>query len=73
MVRGALTALIELELDLTVVAMVDRGDAILSAARESRPDVAIIDIDLPVVDGLTAKSLRAAGSSTRKWRSRHGR
>jgi two-component system, NarL family, response regulator DesR len=59
MVRGALAALIEMELDLTVVAKVDRGDAILSAARESRPDVAIIDIDLPVVDGLTAAQLLA--------------
>jgi len=59
MVRGALAALIEMELDLTVVAEVDRGDAILSAARESRPDVAIIDIDLPVVDGITAAQLLA--------------
>jgi len=59
MVRGALAALIEMELDLTVVAKVDRGDAILSAARESHPDVAIIDIDLPVVDGLTAAQLLA--------------
>lgn len=57
MVRGALAALIEMEPDLTVVAKVDRGDAILPAARESRPDVAIIDIDLPVVDGLTAAQL----------------
>jgi len=57
MVRGALTALIEMESDLAVVAEVDRGDAILPAARESRPDVAIIDIDLPVVDGLTAAQM----------------
>lgn len=57
MVRGALAALIELEPDLTVVAEVDQGDAILPAARESRPDVAIIDIDMPVVDGITAAQL----------------
>lgn len=57
MVRGALAALIEMELDLTVVAEVDRGDLILAAARESRSDVAIIDIDLPVVDGLAAAQL----------------
>ncbi|MFB9250286.1 DNA-binding response regulator [Sphaerisporangium melleum] len=57
MVRGALVALLELEPDLTVVADVDRGDAIVSAAMEHRPDVAVIDIDLPVVDGLTAAEL----------------
>jgi two-component system response regulator DesR len=57
MVRGALVALLETERDLTVVASVDRGDAILPAAREHRPDVAIIDIDLPGVDGLTAATL----------------
>lgn len=57
MVRGALTALIEMEPDLTVVATVEGGDAILPTARESRPDVAIIDIDLPVVDGITAAQM----------------
>ncbi|MFD5427836.1 DNA-binding response regulator [Streptomyces sp. NPDC127084] len=54
MIRGALVALLELEPDLEVVASVDRGDAIVKAALESRPDVAIIDIDLPGIDGLTA-------------------
>ncbi|MGG2463664.1 response regulator transcription factor [Streptomyces sp. RGM 3693] len=54
MIRGALVALLELEPDLSVVAAVDRGDAILPAALEHRPDVAIIDIDLPGISGLTA-------------------
>jgi two-component system response regulator DesR len=54
MVRGALVALLEMEPDLHVVASVDRGDAIVPVARESNPDVAVIDIDLPAVDGLTA-------------------
>jgi two-component system response regulator DesR len=54
MVRGALVALLNLEPDLEVVAEVKRGDEIVSAALEHRPDVAIIDIDLPGVDGLTA-------------------
>ncbi|MFD9948511.1 DNA-binding response regulator [Nonomuraea sp. NPDC059023] len=53
-VRGALVALLETEPDLTVVAEVESGDKILPAALETRPDVAILDIDLPVVDGLTA-------------------
>lgn len=54
MVRGALVALIELEPDLQVVAAVERGDQILPAALEHHPDVAIIDIDLPVIDGISA-------------------
>ena len=54
MVRGALVALLGLEHDLEVVAEVERGDAILATALEVRPDVAIIDIDLPGLDGLSA-------------------
>ncbi|GAA2736469.1 response regulator transcription factor [Actinocorallia aurantiaca] len=54
MVRGALVALLELEDDLEVVAKVDSGDKILPAALQHRPDVAIIDVDLPVLDGLSA-------------------
>ncbi|WP_282702195.1 response regulator transcription factor [Streptomyces sp. CC219B] len=54
MVRGALVALLALERDLTVVAEVDRGDRIVPTALECRPDVAIIDVDLPGLDGLSA-------------------
>ncbi|MFI8460744.1 response regulator transcription factor [Kitasatospora sp. NPDC085464] len=54
MVRGALVALLDLEDDLTVVSEVARGDEIVQAALEHRPDVAVVDIDLPGVDGLTA-------------------
>ncbi len=54
MIRGALLALIGLEEDLTVVGEVDRGDRILPVARKVRPDVAVLDIDLPGIDGLTA-------------------
>jgi two-component system, NarL family, response regulator DesR len=54
MVRGALVALIELEPDLKVVVAADRGDAIVPAALEHKPDVAIIDIDVPGLDGITA-------------------
>jgi two-component system response regulator DesR len=57
MVRGALVALIEMEPDLTVVADVERGDEILPTALAHRPDVAIIDIDLPGLDGLAAAVL----------------
>lgn len=54
MVRGALVALLEMEHDLTVVAQVARGDLILPTALETRPDVAVIDIDMPHMDGLSA-------------------
>jgi two-component system response regulator DesR len=54
MVRGALVALIQLERDLKVVAAVDSGADIVPAARDCLPDVAIIDIDLPDLDGLSA-------------------
>ncbi|WP_228974915.1 DNA-binding response regulator [Streptomyces sp. DH12] len=54
MVRGALEALIGLERDLTIVASVERGDEILPSARAFTPDVAIIDIDLPGLDGISA-------------------
>lgn len=54
MVRGALIALLNLEPDIQVVVDVSSGDQIVPAALRLRPDVAVIDIDLPVVDGLTA-------------------
>ncbi|WP_313896565.1 response regulator transcription factor [Streptomyces sp. GC420] len=54
MVRGALVALLNLEDDLEVVCEVERGDEIVDTALKHRPDVAIIDIDLPGVDGLSA-------------------
>jgi two-component system, NarL family, response regulator DesR len=57
MVRGALAKLLELEEDLEVVAVVDRGDLIVPRALESRPDVAIIDVDLPHLDGIAAAEL----------------
>lgn len=54
MVRGALVALLNLEPDIEVVAEVANGNDILSAAHKARPDVAVLDIDLPGKDGLTA-------------------
>ncbi|WP_433247121.1 response regulator transcription factor [Streptosporangium sp. CA-135522] len=53
-VRGALVALLELEKDIDVVADVSSGDVIVDTALASAPDVAVIDIDLPGLDGLTA-------------------
>ncbi|MFF4773976.1 response regulator transcription factor [Microtetraspora fusca] len=59
-VRGALVALLELEADLTVVDAVGSGDAVVPAALRHRPDVAVLDIDMPGLDGLAAAAeLRA--------------
>ncbi|NUR88514.1 MAG: response regulator, partial [Nonomuraea sp.] len=54
LVRGALVALLAYEEDIEVVAEVERGDAILAAARACRPDVAVLDVALPGMDGLAA-------------------
>ncbi|MDA2813267.1 response regulator transcription factor [Nocardiopsis sp. RSe5-2] len=54
MVRGALVSLLQFEEDIEVVADIDTGDRILPTVLEHRPDVVIIDIDLPGMDGLTA-------------------
>lgn len=50
LIRGAVAALLAREADM----LVDRGDEIVPTALRVRPDVAVIDIDLPVLDGLTA-------------------
>jgi two-component system, NarL family, response regulator DesR len=61
MVRGALASLLALEEDIEVVAEVDRADAVLEAAQAARPDVALLDIEMPGGDGLTvAEELRRA-------------
>jgi two-component system response regulator DesR len=54
LIRGALVALLALEADLEVVAEVERGDQIVATALRVRPDVAVVDIDLPGLDGITA-------------------
>lgn len=54
MMRGALALLLGLEEDIEVVAQVGAGDEILTAALEARPDVALLDIELPGRSGLDA-------------------
>ncbi len=61
MVRGALTALLNLEEDLEVVAEVSQGDQVLPTAKKTKPDVALLDIEMPGSDGLSAaQALRKA-------------
>lgn len=60
-IRGALVALLGLEADLEIVVAVESGDAVVPAALAERPDVAVLDIDMPgTLDGLAAAAeLRA--------------
>jgi two-component system response regulator DesR len=52
LVRGALSALLGLEPDLEVVAEVATGDAVVPAVLEHRPDVALLDVEMPGLDGI---------------------
>ena len=54
LVRTALATLLELEDDFTVVAQAGRGDEALATAVRVRPDVALLDIEMPGMDGLAA-------------------
>lgn len=54
LIRRALATMLRLEDDIEVVAELDRGDLVLDAALRTRPDVAVLDIDLPGMDGLAA-------------------
>jgi two-component system response regulator DesR len=66
MVRGALSALLSREQDIEVVAEVARGDEVVEAAFSARPDVALLDIEMPGGSGLdAAAALRKAVPSCR--------
>jgi len=54
MIREALAALLSFEDDIEVVATIGRGDEVVNAARDTKPDVALLDIEMPGADGLTA-------------------
>src|SRR5262249_13860639 len=54
LVRGALAALLALEDDFEVVASVADGSEAVRAAVEQRPDVALLDVEMPGMDGVAA-------------------
>src|ERR1700737_1544934 len=54
MVRGALKALRAMEGDIESVAETDRADEVLTLALQTKPDVALLDIEMPGGDGITA-------------------
>jgi two-component system, NarL family, response regulator DesR len=59
LIRRALEVMLALEDDFEVVASVGRGDEVVEAARAHRPDVALLDIDMPGIDGLAAAAVLA--------------
>lgn len=66
LVRGALAALLQLEADLDVVAEVGSGTEAVEAARTHRPDVALLDVEMPGLDGITAtEEVRRVSPGTR--------
>ena len=66
LVRGAHTALLNLEPDLEVVSEVGTGDAVVPAVLEQRPDVALLDVEMPGLDGISATAaVRAAAPQTK--------
>ena len=54
LVRGAMAALLGMEPDLTVVAEVGRGDEVVAAVRGHGVDVALLDVEMPGLDGVAA-------------------
>ncbi|MFF2302431.1 response regulator [Streptomyces sp. NPDC058128] len=52
LIRGAVTALLGLEDDLVVVAEAATGPEALAMARAHRPDVAVLDLQMPGADGV---------------------
>ncbi|WGX98950.1 response regulator transcription factor [Nocardioides sp. L-11A] len=66
LVRGALSALLGLEPDLEVVAEVGTGEEAVAAAGRHTPDVALLDVEMPGLDGIAAcAEVRAASPGTR--------
>jgi two-component system, NarL family, response regulator DesR len=59
LIRSALTALLDLEEDFSVVASVGRGDEVVAAALATSPDVALLDVEMPGIDGLAAAAILA--------------
>jgi two-component system response regulator DesR len=66
MVRGALASLLALENDIEVVCQVSSGADVVAAADEHRPDVALLDIEMPGMTGLeAAEQLRRTAPAVR--------
>ena len=65
LIRGALSALLNLEPDIEVVASVDNGVAAVEKAIETKPDVCLLDLEMPQADGLEAAAKILSSVSTK--------
>jgi len=59
LIRSALAALLALEQDFEVVASVGRGDEVIAAATVHHPDVALLDVEMPGIDGIAVARVLA--------------
>ena len=59
LLRAALAVVLDLEDDFEVVASVGRGDEVVGAARTNEADIALLDIEMPGIDGLAAAAVLA--------------
>ncbi|MEV0616433.1 response regulator transcription factor [Nonomuraea sp. NPDC050404] len=74
LVRGALAALLELEDDLTVAVEAATTTDAVRLAREHRPDIAVLDLEMPPADGLrAAEEIRAELATKIVLVTRHAR
>ena len=64
-IRGALTRLLESSSNIKVTKSIANGSIAVDAAKLDKPDIVILDIEMPVMDGLTAlpKILEASPQS----------
>ncbi|WP_237202193.1 response regulator transcription factor [Rothia endophytica] len=53
LIRDALGALLSLQADIEVAGSCGRGDQVLDLARQTQPDVVLLDIDMPGMDGIS--------------------
>lgn len=64
MLRGALSSLLDLEDDLEVIAQAGNGEEALKMILDLRPDICLMDIEMPIKSGIeVAEELKRIGSS----------
>ena len=63
LVRSGLRAILESEPDLTVVGEADDGAAVVAEARRTRPDIVLMDVRMPRVDGIAAPGNSASSTA----------
>lgn len=60
LIRGAMASLLDLEEDLEVVAQAATGTEAVAQTRRHRPDIVVLDLEMPPADGLVAaEAIRA--------------